>query len=77
MRFCRGMLNATLAQAYPKMLFKHSSLPKHPELVGSYCSLCGKLVAASPNPEILTILERLHECPPIRKQQIQQIRKAA
>jgi len=44
------------------MLFKRFSLPKHPELVGSYCSFCGKLVAASPNLEILTTLEQLHEC---------------
>ena len=45
------------------MPFKHFPLLKHPELISSYCSLCGDLVAASPNPEILKILERLHDCP--------------
>ncbi len=45
------------------MQFKHSPLSEQSELVGSFCLLCGKLVAASPNPEILTILEQLHECP--------------
>ena len=45
------------------MPFKHFPLLKHPELISSYCSLCGDLVAASPSPEILKILERLHDCP--------------
>jgi len=60
-----------------KMQFKHSPLPEHSELVGSFCLLCGKLVAASPNPETLVILERLHECPPLWKQRAQELRDAA
>ena len=59
------------------MQFKHSPLPEHSELVGSFCLLCGKLVAASPNPETLVILERLHECPPLWKQRAQELRDAA
>jgi len=59
------------------MQFKHSLLLEHSELVGSFCLLCGKLVAASPNTNILAILERLHDCPPSRKQPTSQVRDAA
>jgi hypothetical protein len=59
------------------MQFKHLPLTEHSELVGSYCLLCGKLVAASLNNEILVILERLHECPALRKQRDLQLRDAA
>lgn len=59
------------------MPFKHFPLLKHPELISSYCSLCGELVAASPNPEILTILERLHDCPQMRKHPARQFLKTA
>jgi len=59
------------------MLFNHSPLPKHPELVASYCSLCGKLFAASLNSQILTILEHLHDCPAIKKLRVVKLRKAA
>ena len=68
---CQGILNVLYPQASAKkMVFKHSPLPKHPELLGSYCSLCGKLVAASPNPTILIILERLHECQSMENKQL-------
>jgi len=59
------------------MQFKHSPLAKHPELVGSFCLLCGKLIAAGPNPEILKFLEHLHDCPSIRKQPDIKLRQAA
>ena len=59
------------------MQFKHSPLPEHSELTGSFCLLCGKLVAASLNPEILVILERLHECLPLGKQRAWQRQAAA
>jgi hypothetical protein len=59
------------------MQFKHSPLPEHSELTGSFCLLCGKLVAASLNPEILLILERLHECLPLEKQRAWQHRATA
>jgi len=74
---CRGILNKTLPRSSLKMLFQHSPLPKHPELIGSYCLLCGKLVAAGLNTEILAIIERLHECPPLRKQRASQLPDAA
>ena len=59
------------------MQFKHSPLPEHSELIGSFCLLCGKLVAASINVEILAILERLHECPPLVKQRASELRDPA
>jgi len=59
------------------MQFKHSPLPEHSELTGSFCLLCGKLVAASLNPEILVTLERLHECLPLGKQRAWQRQAAA
>lgn len=71
------MLDATLAQVHPKMEFKHLPLPEHSDLIGSFCSLCGELVAASLNPEILVILERLHECPALRRERTRQIKEAA
>jgi hypothetical protein len=37
--------------------------PRHPKLVESYCPSCGLLIAASPRPEVLRILERIHACP--------------
>lgn len=45
------------------MMFQHSPLPEHPEMIASYCPLCGKLVAASVDSEILAFVERLHDCP--------------
>lgn len=51
------------------MSFQRSPLRDRPELVASYCLLCGELVAASPNIEILAIIEQLHECSPIWKPQ--------
>jgi hypothetical protein len=32
-------------------------------LIESYCAGCGLLIAASPLRNILSIMERLHECP--------------
>jgi hypothetical protein len=37
--------------------------PRNPKLVESYCPGCGLLIAASPRPEVLRILERIHSCP--------------
>jgi hypothetical protein len=37
--------------------------PHHPKLIESYCPACGLLIAASPRPEVLRILERIHACP--------------
>jgi hypothetical protein len=34
-----------------------------PKLIESYCPACGVLIAASPRPEVLRILERIHACP--------------
>jgi len=36
---------------------------RHPKLIESYCPACGLLIAASPRPEVLRILERIHACP--------------
>ncbi len=37
--------------------------PRHPKLIESYCPACGLLIAASPRPQVLRILERIHICP--------------
>jgi hypothetical protein len=49
------------------MVFQHSPSPKHPEVIASYCPLCGMFVGASFNPEILALIERIHQCPALRK----------
>jgi len=72
-----GVFLTQLYPGQPKMPFKHSPLPKHQELVGSYCLFCGKLVAASLNTEILIIIERLHDCPPSWNQHVLQLQEAA
>jgi len=37
--------------------------PQTPKIIESYCSGCGLLVAASPSPRILAMIEELHQCP--------------
>jgi len=37
--------------------------PYHPKLIEAYCPGCGLLIAASPRPDVLRILERIHACP--------------
>ena len=37
--------------------------PRHLKLIESYCPACGLLIAASPRPRVLQILERIHACP--------------
>jgi hypothetical protein len=37
--------------------------PHHTKLMEIYCPGCGLLIAASPRPEVLRILERIHVCP--------------
>jgi hypothetical protein len=32
------------------------------QLIKSYCLICSGFVAASPNPEVIKIVERLHPC---------------
>jgi hypothetical protein len=36
---------------------------RNPKLIESYCPVCGLLIAASPRPEVLRILARIHACP--------------
>lgn len=33
------------------------------KLIESYCVSCGLLIAASPRRRILTVMEKLHQCP--------------
>jgi hypothetical protein len=37
--------------------------PRQPKLVEAYCPACAMLIAASPRPEVLRKLERIHVCP--------------
>lgn len=34
-----------------------------PKLMESYCPGCGLLIAASPFPRVLSVMETLHSCP--------------
>lgn len=34
-----------------------------PQLIVSYCRLCGLVIAASPDEEKLAVAERIHKCP--------------
>jgi hypothetical protein len=34
-----------------------------PDLIVSYCRVCGLIIAASPDGDKLTIAERIHHCP--------------
>ena len=46
----------------PNEPFRHVQLPGGPLFV-SRCSACGLVVAASPDEQLLTLVEALHTCP--------------
>jgi hypothetical protein len=44
------------------MQFDHIQVPGNPLLKASFCSVCGTFVAASPNRELLILVELRHIC---------------
>lgn len=53
----------TILPGSPSKLCVFKVNPQHPKLIESYCPACGLLIAASPRPEALRILESIHACP--------------
>ncbi len=40
------------------------SLDKKTRITEAYCASCGRFIAASPNPHVLYLAERIHRCLP-------------
>jgi hypothetical protein len=64
-----SLLHASMPAKSPKPRFERQPVKDNAGRVESYCSACGKFVAASDKPAVLRIAEKAHICPMLRPTQ--------